>query len=864
MSQPVVVASRQPRLPVAHVPRPRLYQPLLASDCRLNLICAPAGFGKSVLLSECARQIPSGTRLLWLDLGGRALSPAGLLERLAGALRLPVQPGEPGEVLAALLERVEQRLWIVLDDYPRQPCAELDDCLDRLFDHIPPNLRWFVACRRRPNWNLPRLLLLGELLELDAQTLALDAAELHQLLAAHGLKLPAELEERLLHDYEGWPAVISLLLLKTAPAQLHERLLVGTALLREYLDREVLNGLTEALREALLMLAHLPRFSEALGLHLLATASGEVLDELRNRQLLIGDDPDSSGEQWRLWRPLAHCLQRVPGAAPAADVHQRAAQWLFEHGQVREAIDQALAADLPDLAAGYLLSFDQKQLLIERSASQFLQWRDELPRTLFASSPRLIFMLAWTLLFRGRLDEVDECLTDLVRFLPQADSGRQMQLLAEWQAVQGALHRQRGLPAAREYCLAALAALAPASWAPRMLCMQTLAQHALAIQALDQAEELLAEGVRQARLNGSLAYEALLNLDRIHLLTMRGDFVQGLELVDQSMQQVAAGMLRGPVMARLRLLRGALLIVLGRAEEARVDLREGMQEAERYEDVFQLFGYFGLAEMAAEAGDTAQAAQLLQEGERLLHWLKVPEVRYRGMLELATGALNLRLGDLPAAREVLCRLLERYKQQGLLAPSGFYGLLPRAHHRLALVDLRQGQVEAALAALVALRDECLGNGQLGLACECRFSLAEALLVAGRAEAAEQELRLGLAEAQRMRMVRPLQALFARQPELLLAHASEEQQQLLLRARLPADDSGELLSARELEVLRLIAAGLSNQEIAARLFISLHTVKTHAHRINAKLKVERRTQAVAQAKLRGLLEGAALSAAPGSD
>jgi ATP/maltotriose-dependent transcriptional regulator MalT len=61
-----------------------------------------------------------------------------------------------------------------------------------------------------------------------------------------------------------------------------------------------------------------------------------------------------------------------------------------------------------------------------------------------------------------------------------------------------------------------------------------------------------------------------------------------------------------------------------------------------------------------------------------------------------------------------------------------------------------------------------------------------------------------------------------------------------------------LSARELEVLGLIAQGNSNQQIAEQLFISLHTVKTHARRIHSKLGVERRTQAVARAKKLGLI------------
>jgi LuxR family maltose regulon positive regulatory protein len=65
-------------------------------------------------------------------------------------------------------------------------------------------------------------------------------------------------------------------------------------------------------------------------------------------------------------------------------------------------------------------------------------------------------------------------------------------------------------------------------------------------------------------------------------------------------------------------------------------------------------------------------------------------------------------------------------------------------------------------------------------------------------------------------------------------------------------ASEQLSTREMAVLRLIAQGCSNQEISDQLFISLHTVKTHASHINSKLGVERRTQAVARAKELGVL------------
>ena len=87
----------------------------------------------------------------------------------------------------------------------------------------------------------------------------------------------------------------------------------------------------------------------------------------------------------------------------------------------------------------------------------------------------------------------------------------------------------------------------------------------------------------------------------------------------------------------------------------------------------------------------------------------------------------------------------------------------------------------------------------------------------------------------------------RQPDLL--HWTQSAEPIEPPA---AGTEDALLSHRELEVLELIAQGHSNQQIAEQLFISLHTVKTHARRIHSKLGVQRRTQAVAKAKVMGVM------------
>lgn len=139
----------------------------------------------------------------------------------------------------------------------------------------------------------------------------------------------------------------------------------------------------------------------------------------------------------------------------------------------------------------------------------------------------------------------------------------------------------------------------------------------------------------------------------------------------------------------------------------------------------------------------------------------------------------------------------------------------------------------------------------------------ALLLAGAREPEARKALHQALEAATGGVLQPFDALLREHADwlrgqLALSASSDVSQQLLVHLPLPATRSvadpvaAEQLSSRELAVLRLIALGCSNQEISEQLFISLHTVKTHASHINSKLGVERRTQAVARAKGLGLL------------
>ena len=679
------------------------------------------------------------------------------------------------------------------------------------------------------------------------------------MLAALQVNLADDLRQALLHSSEGWLAAIRLLLLDAGEDALRQRLQDGCPLLRDYVQREVLADLGEELRSDLHALALLPRFALSLCEHLLEGRGADLLSELQRRQLFVRS-LDSSGTWFRLWRPLAGVLRRLPGAPAPAPIHVRACQWFAQHGDIREAVEHALQAGQVEVAVNYLQRFDQEQLLQGHSVAQLLQWREELPQWLFASSPRLIVLQAWALIICARFDEASACIKGLAHFMPQPDARRQRKLIAHWQALTGVLARQCGRRDARLHCQEALQTLDEGSWSQRVLCYQALAQQHMAEHALDQAKQALDQGLRLARLHGSLIFEALLNTDHCLLLQMRGEAGRAAELAEQSLALLRERFNHSPVVARLLLVRASLLARQGLDEAAQQAYRLGLQEAEHCEDAYIISGYLGLLELAESRGDLDEAHQWLQKAERAMQWSHVPEVRYRCVLQLQAGRLLLRQGQTGRARELFAQTLQQLQQRQQLAPSEFYDLLPRLRHCLAISDLLLGHQAAAEHALRLLLDESQLAGHRSLACECRFSLAEALLAQGQTEQADGLLQQALGEARQLRLLRPLQELQQRQAQwlerLLPGEVGQNLHQRLFEPAPaldePASAGTALLSSRELAVLQLIAQGLSNQEIADRLFISLHTVKTHARRINVKLGVQRRTQAVAMAKAYGLM------------
>ena len=834
-----------PRLPALHVARPRLVEPLLASAARLRLLCAPAGCGKSVLLLECAQRRPPGYALHWLPLGGSE-GEAGLRAILAAALGLEADD-EPSLLRALAVWR--SPTWLMLDDYARQPDPALDACLDRLIAASGGAITWWLSTRRRPACNLPRLLIDGDLLEFDAATLAFQPDELVPLLRDSRQPWPADAPARLHESTGGWCAGVRMALLEPVEwgfADPLQRQALSTTLMG-YLEHELFAGLGQELSEAWHALVHLPRFNADLCEHLFGPGEGAgLLRELEALGGFVESVPEAPG-WFRLFPPLARQVRARDGSG-GRSWHLRACQWFAARQDWPAAIEHALEASQPEVAVSLLQHYGVRELFIGRNAALLLRLHADVGEDLLRVSPHSLRLLAGALLFAGRLDEAVRCIAEQGRFLPQPDARQQRRLVAYWQAQHGLLaHLQGDGPNARLHLGEALAGLDEDAWDQRLICYSALTQQALLAGELDQAQSLNREALVLARSQGCLLLEAFLELDHAQLLEHRGALLRADAVLERAQTFLMGQALdASPLLGRIALRRGRLALRQGLEDAARQHYQSGLREARACEDYRALYGYLGLAVLDANQRAFDQAFDRLREAERLMQLRHIPERVYRAVLLQVSSSLLLMQGRAGQARHALLRVLRHFRgEHAVQAPPATLDLIPRIEWQLALAELYEGEVFNARQRLLGQLQKAREKGLQALEVEVHLALAETEYLSGEADTAAAVLRNALALASQLNLQQPVRELRLRQPEMLRELGVEEGEAL-------EEESGPL-SPRELEVLGLIAQGSSNQEIAERLFISLHTVKTHARRINGKLGVKRRTQAVAHAKALGLMQ-----------
>lgn len=835
---------RLPRLSSHHLSRDRLIGPLMASGARVKLLCAAPGSGKSALLIECLLNAPEQCHVCWLPLAGASLSVADFRRRMAQALGLATSD-EPG--LLGYLAGLQTPTWLFLDDYCRLPNLELDRFLDRLLAVSNPALTWWLGTRRRPHCNWPRLLLDDELYECEGRTLAFTEPDIEQLLNRFSPSVAKHTASKVIQHSGGWCAGVRIALLDGCQWTGERELQSRNPTLLDYLQHELFDTLSPELAEAWQVLAHLPRFNAPLCEHLFGAGEGaQCLQALQEMGCFI--EPWENSADWlRVFVPLAQAVRDEQWPA-GRSWHRRACQWFTAQEDWQAAFEQALLAEEFEVAVSLLQHFSVEHLFQRQNVTLLLSLHERQGTELTFGTPQLVGLITAALLFAGRFDEAAVSIEQLARFAPQPTPVLQRQLLARWQAQQGwLLHLQGRKEAARTHFLEALKELAVDAWPVRLLCLSGLTQQALLGADLDAAQALNREALCLARAQGSLIFEALLELDHAQLLEQRGAPRRAENLLADIHELLCRQADRPvPLLGRIALRRGRLALSQGQDEAACGFFQSGLDDCLQSQDKRALYGFLGQAQMAANQRDYARAFDRLRDAERLMQQRQIPDTVYRGVLLQLSSQFWLQQGRPELARETLSRVLQHYRgPQARHAPPATLQLIARLEYQLVLAETRLLQAQKPLDTLQSLLDHAQSHGMLALETELHLAMCEVASLTGESALAKKCLQAGLELADRCNLQQPQRELRLRQPSLF-CHSAED-----AHVTTTAVDAN-VLSARELEVLSLIAHGNSNQQIAEQLFISLHTVKTHVRRIYSKLGVERRTQAVALAKKLGLI------------
>ena len=858
------------------VPRPRLYERLTAGlEAPVTLLAAQAGWGKTLLTSSWLGVGGAGrVAAAWVTLGpaeddvrafwvtvATGLAPV-VGEHAGTQLRQVVDDGDiehvPGKVAAALAEDGTP-VVLVLENLHELTSLAVHESLLRLVQRPPPGVRFVVTTRRDPPWPLHRLRLAGVLTEVRAADLAFRPEEAAALFGQLGVHLDEQQLARLVERTDGWAAGLRLAALKlqsTEDAAAFVDAFSGDDhAVAAYLLSEVIDRLAPALLDFLIRVSVLDLVCADLADALTGEHSGAAtLADLAASNLFV-QAIGRPGRWYRLHRLITDVLRpRIADPRTARDLHRRAAEWYRGHSMPLEAVRYAVRGGLWPLAAD-LLGSHLIALLLRGDAREVDVLLASVPRDALLGQPELAAALAGARVLQGLAAEVRE-LVDAARAKADAlQRQRRKRLQVVLDLVELGHARFRGdITALAEACRRVpvdprtLSILGLAGWdMVPLLVLSNAGTAELWTGDVREAEKHLRAAVEASRWGGYLrphlnaeSQLALLECERGDLDAASGDALAAISRAAERGWALAPQ----AVAAYLALAR----VTLDRDEPAEADRwlrRVGEVEAVVPEPHVQLAAAALSALHRAGAGDREGALRGLRVTTGRLA-LTAPAVLADRLL-LVEAELLRGMGDLRRAGEVL---------EGLRGPASAH-----TAHGVARLHLAGGDVTAAEDALApfptqgtAVRQQVDGGILRALLAGARDDssalrhLEDALLAA-----APQGIRRAfLTEAAQLR------ALLGARIEAGTGAAAFAVD-LLARmsgtaGRTPAANTAlvEDLTTREHIVLRYLASTLSNAEIAAELYLSVNTVKTHQRMIYRKLAADGRRDAVRRARALRLL------------
>ncbi|HSH00925.1 MAG TPA: LuxR C-terminal-related transcriptional regulator [Anaerolineae bacterium] len=893
-----------PSLRPSFVPRTHLIEKLNEGLYgKLTLISAPAGFGKTALVTEWIHD--NQRPIAWLSLDQNDTDPLLFLKYVISAIHtlfptigedILIQTQSLTQVkieslLTSLLNEITtapENFVLVLDDYHLIDSQDIHNCLNFLLEYQPPPLHLVIITREDPDLSLARLRAQGQLTELRATDLRFTANEVDEFLnQAMGLNLSPTEINAIETRTEGWIAGLQMAAIAMQSPRHTQKEIDITGFIEaftgshrfvlDYLVEEVLQRQSNEIRNFLLHTSILTQLNGSLCNAVTREESGRKMLEFLERANLFVIPLDDNRQWYRYHHLFADVLQvhlqhEQPGTVLA--LHQRASQW-YAHNQMPDAaIHHALEA--PD--------FEQAATLIEMSwpalvngirPTTWLGWVQSLPIPLVSTRPVLNLGAAYCLLNGGELELAERYLHNVEQLLEASSktervviNDKAFQTLPYFLTnARAYLAQAHGHPATTiEYAQQTLKLIPQEEHYHRGLAHFFIGLAQWSCGNLDIATQSFKDSIFSMQQTNNRYFQALGTTILANIKVAQGQLHEAKKIYKYALEftlKQSQFALREAAEPHIGL--SEIYLEKNQLTDARQQLQKGKQELTT-SMVFlgvNTRWYLAMARIKMAEYDWNSAFELLQEAEKRYKRDPFPDLYPLGALKarlwLAQGELskafnwvqeqNLTVDDeLTYQREFMHMtlakiLVAKYKQNNT---QKHFHQANKLLERLLTASQIGGRLRTILEILIqkAILYQAYGDTTTAL-----NALQQAIDLAEPQEYLRIFIDEGIPIKTLLGKISPQKRHQKNYVNRLLAIFNGTKIKSSILSTQPLIDP---LSERELEVLELVAQGLSNREISERLYLALSTVKGHNRNIYSKLQVKRRTEAIARARELGLL------------